>query len=221
MRVLLVEDDLSLSRSLKIELENAGFAVDAAVDGERGEFLGATESYDLVVLDLGLPKLNGLDVLKSWRHAHNPVPVIVLTARDAWYEKVDGFKAGADDYLGKPFHIEELLARMHAVLKRLHGRLQAPLCHSELVLNEEEQTLCIEDGEPIALTAVEFRILRYMMLHSGQLLSKSQLLEHVYDMSHDSDSNVIEVYINRLRQKIGKQRIKTRRGQGYVFGEHG
>ena len=144
-------------------------------------------------------------MLQSWRHANNPVPVITLTARDARYEKVDGFKVGADDYLDKPFHIEELLAHMHALLKRLHGRLQAPLRHLELILKEEQQTLCIGDGVPIALTAVEFRILRYMMLHSGQLLTKSQLLEHVYDMSHDSDSNVIELYINRLRQKMGKQ----------------
>lgn len=221
MRVLLVEDDLSLSRSLKLELEKAGFAVDSAFDGERGEFLGATESYDLVILDLGLPKLTGFQVLHSWRHANNPVPVIILTARDAWYEKVDGFKAGADDYLGKPFHIEELLARMQALLKRLHGRMQGALSHSDLLLNEEQQIVTMQNGTSIVLTSVEFRILRYMMLHTGQLVSKCQLLDHVYDMSHDSESNVIEVYINRLRQKIGKQYITTRRGQGYVFGEQG
>lgn len=221
MRVLLVEDDPGLSRSLKFELEKAGFAVDVAEDGERGEFLGATETYDLVVLDLGLPKLPGLQVLASWRQAGNLVPVIVLTARDAWYEKVDGFKAGADDYLGKPFHIEELLARIHALLKRLHGRAQASLSHAELVLDEKRQTVCIGNAASIVLTAVEFRLLRYLMLHPGQVLTKYQLAEHVYDMHHDPESNVIEVYINRLRQKIGKHWISTRRGQGYVFGGPG
>lgn len=218
MRLLLIEDDPALSRSLKTDLEHAGFAVDTAMDGESGEFLGMTESYDVVVLDLGLPKLTGLEVLRLWRQAGNNMPVIVLTARDAWHEKVDGFKAGADDYLGKPFHIEELLARIQAVLKRLHGHAQAQLSHGGIVLDEELQTVSI-DGKQAELTAIEFRLLRYFMLHSGKLLTKSHLLEHIYEYESDPDSNVIEVYINRLRRKLGKDLIATRRGQGYVFGE--
>lgn len=219
MRLLLIEDDPDLSYSLKTELEKVGFAVDVAMDGEKGEYLGMTESYDLAVLDLGLPKLPGLEVLRLWRQAGNHLPVIVLTARDAWHEKVDGFKAGADDYLGKPFHFEELLARIQALLKRLHGQIQAQLSHSGLLLNEEQQSIGV-DGQQLRLTAIEFRLLRYFMLHPGQVLTKSHLLEHVYQMDSDPESNVIEVYINRLRQKIGKDLITTRRGQGYVFGEN-
>lgn len=218
MRLLLIEDDPALSYSLKTALEKVGFAVDVAMDGEKGEYLGMTESYDLAVLDLGLPKLPGLDVLRLWRQAGNNLPVIVLTARDAWHEKVDGFKAGADDYLGKPFHFEELLARIQALLKRLHGQIQPQLSHSGLLLNEEQQSIKV-DGQQLRLTAIEFRLMRYFMLHPGQVLTKSHLLEHVYQMDSDPDSNVIEVYVNRLRQKIGKDLITTRRGQGYVFGE--
>ena len=219
MRLLLVEDDLNLSRSLKVELEHAGYAVDAATDGKEAEFLGSTESYDIVILDLGLPKLSGLEVLKLWRKNKNNVPVIVLTARDAWHEKVDGFKAGADDYLGKPFHIQELLARLEALLKRLHGVNKLGLSLYGIELNEEQQTLLINGQQQIELTAVEFRLLRYLMMNTGKVLSKSQLREHIYDNESDHDSNVIEVYINRLRSKIGKDLINTRRGQGYVFGK--
>jgi two-component system, OmpR family, response regulator len=219
MRLLLVEDDVDLSRSLKSELERAGFAVDVALDGINGEFLGMTESYDIAILDLGLPKLPGLEVLHSWRRAGNCLPVIVLTARDAWHEKVDGFKAGADDYLAKPFHIEELLARIQALLNRLHGRIAPQLSLFGLVLDEEQQTLFIDGGDKTELTAMEFRLLRYFMLHPGQVLTKSHLIEHVYKLESDPESNVIEVYINRLRRKVGKDLIATRRGQGYVFGE--
>jgi DNA-binding response OmpR family regulator len=219
VRLLLVEDDLNLSRSLKVELEHAGYAVDAATDGKEAEFLGSTESYDIVILDLGLPKLSGLEVLKLWRKNKNNVPVIVLTARDAWHEKVDGFKAGADDYLGKPFHIQELLARLEALLKRLHGVNKLGLSLYGIELNEEQQTLLINGQQQIELTAVEFRLLRYLMMNTGKVLSKSQLREHIYDNESDHDSNVIEVYINRLRSKIGKDLINTRRGQGYVFGK--
>ena len=219
MRILLVEDDLNLSRSLKVELEHAGYAVDAATDGKEAEFLGSTESYDIVILDLGLPKLPGLEVLKLWRKNKNNVPVIVLTARDAWHEKVDGFKAGADDYLGKPFHIQELLARLEALLKRLHGVNKLGLSLYGIELNEEQQTLLINGQQQIELTAVEFRLLRYLMMNTGKVLSKSQLREHIYDNESDHDSNVIEVYINRLRSKLGKDLINTRRGQGYVFGK--
>lgn len=220
MRLLLVEDDANLSASIKNDLQRAGFAVDAAMDGELGEFLGMTESYDVAVLDLGLPKMPGLEVLKQWRQANNPMPVIVLTARDAWHEKVDGFKAGADDYLGKPFHIEELLARIFAVLKRLHGHQLLPqLSSNRLQLNEALQSVEIDGKQGAELTAIEFRLLRYFMLHSGKLLSKRHLLEHIYESENDPDSNVIEVYINRLRRKLGKDFISTRRGQGYVFGD--
>ena len=218
MRLLLIEDDPDLSRSLKVDLEHAGYAVDIAMDGEQGEFLGMTESYDIIILDLGLPKLSGLEVIRLWRQNNNSVPVIVLTARDAWHEKVDGFKAGADDYLGKPFHIQELLARIQALLKRLHGQNKLGLSINGVELNEERQTLLI-DGQQLELTAVEFRLLRYLMLNPGKVLSKSQLSEHIYDYDSDRDSNVIEVYINRLRGKLGKNLITTRRGQGYVFGK--
>lgn len=219
MRLLLVEDDPDLARSLKSELKMAGFAVDVACDGKSGEYLGLTESYDIAILDLGLPKLPGLEVLRQWRQAGNNLPVIVLTARDAWHEKVDGFKAGADDYLAKPFHIEELLARVEALLKRLHGFAQPQLLHSGVALDEERKTVCIDAGQPVELTAIEFRLLRYFMLHPGQILTKSHLLEHVYQLDTDPDSNVIEVYINRLRRKLGKDLIVTRRGHGYFFGE--
>jgi len=219
MRLLLVEDEPDLSRSLKSELEIAGFAVDVALDGETGEFLGMTETYDIAILDLGLPKLPGIDVLKLWRQAGNNLPVIVLTARDAWHEKVDGFKAGADDYLGKPFQIEELMARIQAVLKRLHGFNQPQLTHSGVILDEERKTVGVDGSQPVELTPIEFRLLRYFIMHAGQTLTKSHLLEHVYQMDSDPDSNVIEVYINRLRRKLGKDLIATRRGHGYIFGE--
>ncbi|SJM92790.1 response regulator transcription factor [Crenothrix polyspora] len=218
MRLLLVEDDFTLSTSLKTDLVNAGYAVDIANDGERGEFLGMTENYDIVILDLGLPKMSGLEVLQKWRAANNNVPVIVLTARDAWHEKVDGFKAGADDYLGKPFHLQELLVRLQALLKRTYNQNQSGLQAEGLSLNEEQQTVIV-NGETVNLTAIEYRLLRYFMLHSGKVLSKAHLGEHIYDYDSDPDSNVIEVYINRLRRIVGNELIQTRRGQGYVFGQ--
>ena len=219
MRLLLIEDDLDLSNSIKADLKRAGYAVDVAFNGEDGEFLGTTENYDVVILDLGLPKMSGLEVLRVWRQANNCVPVIVLTARDAWHEKVDGFKAGADDYLGKPFHFQELLARIQAVLKRVHQPKKAKLSAFNIELNEEEQAVLINGQEPVGLTALEFRLLRYLMIHPNQVLSKAQLSEHIYEYDYDPDSNVIEVYINRLRQIVGKDLIVTRRGQGYVFGK--
>ena len=219
MRLLLVEDDLALLRYLKTDLDAAGYTVDTAMDGEHGEFLGATENYDAAILDLDLPKLPGLEVLKRWRAADNNLPVIVLTARDAWHEKVDGFKAGADDYLGKPFHLQELLARLQALLKRSNQRNQAALNVDGVMLDEERQSVIVKGQQPVALTAIEFKLLRYFMLYSGRLLSKTHLLERVYDNEHDSDSNVIEVYVNRLRRIVGTDLIRTRRGQGYVFGQ--
>jgi two-component system OmpR family response regulator len=219
MRLLVVEDDPILSNSLKADLEQAGYAVDIATDGISGEYMGATENYDIAILDLGLPKLSGLEVLAHWRSADNGLPVIVLTARDSWHEKVDGFKAGADDYLGKPFHIEELLARIRALLKRLHGHHQAQIKSFGITLDEERQSVLIDETHQVELTSIEFRLLRYFMLHPGIVLSKSHLAEHIYQCDSDPGSNVIEVYINRLRQKLGKTLINTRRGQGYIFGE--
>ncbi len=218
MRLLLVEDDALLSGRLRIDLEQAGFAVDVADNGVDGEFMGESEPYAVVVLDLGLPGRPGLEVLRHWREAGNPVPVLILTARDAWHEKVDGFKAGADDYLAKPFHVAELLARLHALLRRGIARPPGPLRVAGLELDEEAQTVQIAaTGATFDLTGTEFRLLRYFMLHPGRVLSKSRLTEQVYDSETERDSNVLEVYINRLRRKLGRELIATRRGQGYVF----
>jgi two-component system OmpR family response regulator len=219
MRLLLVEDDVLLSGRLRGELEQAGFAVDIADNGVDAEFMGGSEPYDAVVLDLGLPGRSGLDVLRHWREAGRLLPVLILTARDAWYEKVDGFKAGADDYLGKPFHTAELVARLQALLRRGVARPHGPLRVAGLELNEDAQTArVLATGEMFALTGVEFRLLRYLMRHPGQVLSKTRLAEHVYDFDTERDSNVLEVYVNRLRRKFGHALIATRRGQGYVFG---
>lgn len=218
MRALVVEDDAVLGERLKKDLGHAGFAVDLADNGVDAEFMGKEEPYDIVVLDLGLPKRSGLDVLQNWRKEANRVPVIILTARDAWHEKVEGFKAGADDYLAKPFHVEELLARINALIRRGHGQTSGALQVAGLTLDEDRQSVLTSSGDEIELTGIEFRLLRYFMLNPGQILSKSRLTEHVYDFDSDKDSNVMEVYINRLRQKLGKDLIATRRGQGYVFG---
>jgi DNA-binding response OmpR family regulator len=217
MRLLLAEDDAALSAQLKAELQRAGFAVDIVCDGVDAQYMGEQEPYDVVVLDLGLPGRSGLDVLRNWRAQGNRVPVVVLTARDAWYEKVDGFKAGADDYLGKPFHTEELLMRIHAVVRRSSTQSVAGLEYGDLRLDEETQSVVV-GSQVHALTGMEFRLLRYFMLHRGEVLSKSRLAEHLYEYDQDKDSNVIEVYVRRLREKLGKDSIDTRRGQGYVFG---
>jgi len=217
VRVLVVEDDALLRDTLKRDLERNGFAVDVAADGGEGEFLGASETYDAVVLDLGLPQLPGLEVLRRWRSAGHLMPVIVLTARDQWHERVAGLKAGADDYLGKPFHLEELLARLQALLRRGGAGHPPRLSREGVELDQEHQAAIVDGVRTEPLTALEFRLLRYLMVHSGQVVSKSTLGDHVYERDMDPDSNVIEVYINRLRRKIGKDLIRTRRGQGYVF----
>lgn len=219
MRLLLVEDDRELIANLKKPLKDAGYVVDVAEDGIEGEYLGNENIYDIAVLDLGLPKRNGLEVLNNWRDAGNKLPVIVLTARDTWQERVDGLKAGADDYVGKPFHIEELLARITALL---HRSIQSPgssLKSGNLTLDEERQTVMTEDGQTHTLTGTEFRLLRYFLLNTGQILSKSRLTDHLYNLDSDKDSNVIEAYIKRLRKLLGKDCIETRRGQGYIFKE--
>lgn len=217
MRLLLVEDDANLVTILRNDLEAAGFAVDIADNGIDAEFMGNEGVYDIIVLDLGLPKRSGLDVLKNWRTNQNAVPVLILTARDAWHERVDGFKAGADDYLGKPFHVEELVARLNALLHRVREKPGGVLDVNGLSLDEDRQSVTTRDGTSISLTGTEFRLLRYLLLHPDRILSKSVLTEHVYDFDSDKDSNVIEVYVKRLREKLGKDCIETRRGQGYVF----
>jgi DNA-binding response OmpR family regulator len=217
MRLLLAEDDRALVDTLKKDLQSAGYAVDVAGNGIDAEYLGNEMIYDVAVLDLGLPQRSGIEVLKNWRSKANRLPVIVLTARNAWHERVDGFKAGADDYLGKPFHTEELLARISALLHRSSQQPGGQLHAAGLSLDEEQQTVTTEDGQIHKLTGIEFRLLRYFLLHAGKVLTKSRLTEHVYDFDSEKDSNVIEVYVRRLRQKVGNDRIETRRGQGYVF----
>lgn len=216
MRVLIAEDDRELATRVREALEQAGFAADPVADGVDAEFMGREESYDLVVLDLGLPGKSGLDVLRSWREHSHQLPVLILTARDAWYEKVEGFQAGADDYLAKPFHMAELMARVQALVRRAHNQASPVLTRGPVVLDENTQAVRV-DGDAVTLTGTEYRLLHYMMLHPDTVLSKTRLTEHVYEYDEDKDSNVIEVYIKRLREKIGKERIQTRRGQGYVF----
>jgi DNA-binding response OmpR family regulator len=218
VRLLVVEDETELRERLQRALARAGFAVDSAENGIDAEHLGEQEPYDAVVLDLGLPRRSGLEVLAHWRGRGNAVPVVVLTARDSWQEKVEGFKAGADDYLAKPFHMEELIARLSAVIRRRHAQPAGELRVADLVLDEERQTVR-QGSRTVELTATEFRLLRYFMLHAGRTLSKTTLAEHVYDYDSDKDSNVIEAYVRRLRRKLGNELIRTRRGQGYVFGE--
>ena len=217
MRLLLVEDDPQLGPALRERLIAAGYAVDLCADGIDAEHFGATESYDAVILDLGLPGRDGLTVLRNWRRQGLGLPVLVLTARDGWSERVEGLQAGADDYLGKPFHVEELLARVQALLRRAAPSQSPELRVGERVLDEARQCLRQPDGQEIALTATEFRLLRYFMRHPGVVLSKSRLTEHVYDYGSEHDSNVIEVYVRRLRERLGAERIETRRGQGYIF----
>ncbi len=217
MRLLLVEDDAELSKSLHQQLKKEGFAIDVADNGVDAEFMGDEEPYDVIILDLGLPQRSGMEVLKNWRQRNNTVPVIVLTARDAWHERVDGFKAGADDYLGKPFHVEELLMRILALVRRNNDMSGDFLKSSNLELDEERQQVCVNSGNPVELTGTEFRLLRYFMLHPDKILTKTRLIEHVYDQNFDKDSNLIEVYGRHLRKKIGKEHIVTKRGQGYIF----
>ncbi len=215
MKLLLIEDDRQLSDALQPVLRSAGYAVEIAHDGIDGEFLGNELQPDLIVLDLGLPGRNGLEVLRNWRSSGNRVPVLVLTARDAWHERVEGLRAGADDYLGKPFHSQELLARIEAISRRHAGQSHSALSWRGICLDTEQQQATTADGNTIRLTAIEFRLLRYLMQHPDEILSKTRLSDHVYEEEQQKDSNVIEVYINRLRHYFGKDFIETRRGQGY------
>ncbi len=217
MRILIVEDDTELAGQLRRRLEADAYAVDVASNGIDGAHLGATEAYDLVVLDLGLPGKGGLEVLREWRAAGSTLPVLILTARDGWAERVEGLQAGADDYLGKPFHVEELLARLQALLRRAAPRQTTELRAGPWLLDEAEQCLRADGGGMQSLTATEFRLLRYFMRHPDEILSKTRLAEHVYDYDSERDSNVLEVYVRRLRTLLGAEYFETRRGQGYVF----
>jgi DNA-binding response OmpR family regulator len=217
MRLLLVEDDAALAAGLRAALEAQGYAVDVAANGIDGGHLGAVEPYAAVILDLGLPGRPGLELLAAWRAAGNAVPVVILTARDSWQEKVSGLRAGADDYLAKPFQFAELLARIEAVIRRHRGRASATLEVGGLTLDEARQQVRSGAGAPLDLTGTEFRLLRVLMLHPGRILSRTQLYEQVYGHAEERDSNVIEVYVRRLRDKLGGAVIETRRGQGYLF----
>ncbi|MEQ7922424.1 response regulator transcription factor [Xanthomonas sp. WHRI 1810A] len=218
MRLLLVEDHVPLADELLNALGRQGYAVDWLADGRDAVYQGATEPYDLIILDLGLPGMPGLEVLQQWRKGGMSTPVLILTARGSWAERIEGLKVGADDYLTKPFHPEELQLRIQALLRRSHGLANQPTLQAAgLHLDEGRQTVS-RDGVEIQLTSAEFRLLRYFMLHPEQILSKSHLGEHLYDGENERDSNVIEVHVNHLRRKLGKTVIETRRGQGYRFG---
>jgi two-component system OmpR family response regulator len=218
MRVLIVEDEATLSRQLATALGDAGYAVDCAGDGARAEFLGQTEQYDAVVLDLGLPVVDGLTVLRRWRESGLAVPVIVLTARGRWHEKVQGIDAGADDYLAKPFRLEELLARVRALIRRASGQVTAELKHGGLTLDPRAVRVTL-DGRAVKLTHHEFRVLSYLMHNKGRIVSQAELVEHIYSQQFDRDSNTVEVFVARLRRKLGSSRIETVRGFGYRLPE--
>lgn len=217
MRLLLVEDNVTLADELCASLKQQGYAVDWLTDGRDAVVQGATEPYDLVILDLGLPGMPGLDILRQWRKNGLSLAVLILTARSSWSERIDGLQAGADDYLCKPFHPDELLLRIRALLRRSHGHSNNSQLEVKGVrLDERRQTVLLPSGET-ELTAAEFALLRYFMLHPGQLLSKSQLQDHLYDGEAEPDSNVVEVHVSHLRRKLGRHCIQTRRGQGYRF----
>ena len=214
MRVLVVEDEPRLARQLRATLEGAGYAVDVAADGEEGHYLGSNESYDAVVLDLGLPEVDGLTVLDRWRKEGKATPVLVLTARDSWSDKVSGLDTGADDYMAKPFQMEELIARLRALIRRAAGNASSDLTAGEVRLDARSGRVT-KAGEPIKLTAQEYKLLSYLMHHKGKVVSRTELIEHIYDQDFDRDSNTIEVFITRIRKKLGADLITTIRGLGY------
>lgn len=215
MKLLLAEDDVKLADYLIRNLKSSGYVVEWSDNGIDAEFFALEEDFDGIILDLGLPQKSGLEVLACWREQELETPVLILTARDSWQERVDGLRAGADDYLGKPFEFEELLARLEAILRRRFGRADNSLRLDDIVLDIDARKVAIGGGAGTQLTAIEFRLLRYLMLNPGKILSKTELSEHVYEEDQIKDSNVIEVYVNRLRSILGKARIATHRGQGY------
>lgn len=218
MRALVVEDDRDLARQITDALTENGYAVDTAYDGEEGHFLGDTEPYDIVVLDIGLPVMDGIEVLEQWRAAELSMPVLVLTARDRWREKIAGLDAGADDYVTKPFQMEEVLARIRALVRRSTGNASPVLSVGPVSLDPSASQVTVEDKQ-IKLTAHEYKLLAYMMHHKGKVLSRTELIEHIYAQDFDKDSNTIEVFVGRLRKKLGVDVIHTIRGLGYKMSD--
>ncbi len=215
MRILLIEDEATLAAQIRKVLESEGRAVDVAVDGEEGGYLGANEPYDVIVLDLGLPKRDGLSILQEWRRNGVETPVLILTARDGWSDRVDGLDAGADDYLTKPFHMAELLARVRALIRRRSG-LSNPVFRHQGFSFDTRTGQALLEGVPVSLTAQEVTVLSYLVHNAGRLVSRTELSEHIYDYNSDRDSNTIAVFINRLRNKLGAELIVTERGRGYM-----
>jgi two-component system OmpR family response regulator len=218
MRILVVEDDENLNRQLVTALTDAGYVVDKAMDGEEGHFLGDTNPYDAVILDLGLPVIDGVSVLDKWRRAGRKMPVLILTARDRWSDKVSGFDAGADDYVTKPFNMEEILARIRALVRRAAGQVTSELTCGPVTLDTKGARVTV-NGMPVKLTSLEYRVLEYLMMHMGKVISRTELVEHLYDQDFDRDSNTIEVFIGRLRKKLGVNVLHTIRGMGYCVSE--
>lgn len=214
MRILLIEDTVALAEELSSILRQRGYLVEWRVDGRDADILASTEHFDLIALDLGLPGRDGLDLLRSWRKNGLGTPIMVFTARGSWSERIDGLQAGADDYLCKPFHPEEFLLRIQALLRRTHGRHNAALRAGSLELDESTSSISV-DGQQTDLTRGEFRLIRILMLNAGKIVSRTQLMDQLYDAGEERESNVIDVHINHLRKKIGKTRIETHRGQGY------
>jgi two-component system OmpR family response regulator len=214
MRILIVEDEVSLAKQLTSSIADAGYAVDHAADGERADFLAQTELYDAMVLDLGLPKIDGLTLLRNWREAGLATPVLVLTARSSWHDKVRGIDGGADDYVSKPFRIEEVLARLRALIRRASGLVTPELRAGGVALDPRQSRVTL-DGAPVKLTSHEFRVLSYLLHHRGRIVSQAELTEHIYAQDFDRDSNTVEVFIARLRRKLGASFIETVRGLGY------
>lgn len=214
MRILIAEDEPSLARQIRAALEGGGFAVDHAEDGDRADFLVGTEAYDAAILDLGLPKIDGLALLSRWRDADIHLPVLVLTARSAWHEKVQGIDGGADDYMSKPFRMEEVLARVRALIRRASGQSRPEMRCGTIELDPRSARVT-KAGAPVKLTAHELRVLTYLMTHQGRVVSQSELVEHIYAQDFDRDSNTVEVFIARLRRKLGSSAIETVRGLGY------
>ena len=214
MRILVVEDDENLLRQLSEALTTAGYVVDQASDGEEAHFLGDTEPYDAIILDVGLPIMDGISVLERWRRDQRNMPVLILTARDRWSDKVAGIDAGADDYVTKPFHIEEVLARVRALIRRAAGHASSEIECGPLRLDTRTARVTV-NGSPLKLTSHEFRLLDYLMHHQGSVVSRTELIEHLYDQDFDRDSNTIEVFVTRIRKKLGAEVITTIRGLGY------
>ncbi|MBB5073552.1 two-component system OmpR family response regulator [Bartonella callosciuri] len=214
MRILIVEDDRNLNHQLAEAVKSAGYVSDSAFDGEEAYFLGSTESYDAVILDIGLPRIDGVRVVEKWRQEGCNMPVLMLTARDRWSDKVLGIDVGADDYVVKPFHLEEVMARLRALIRRAAGHATSALCCGSVVLDTKTSRIFVDD-QLIKLTSYEFRLLSYLMHHCDRVVSRTELTEHLYDQDFDKDSNTVEVFVGRLRKKLGVDLIETIRGMGY------